>query len=315
MIPLYPWPTFREPWQLDLREPTFDGVARSDVLMPDHRRLRSDLVADWAICALEAVATAPSAGGAPRPDAAHLLVSAPRAQTRLPLPLSPDGAGSWRARVELPQDLLAGIATVTAELTAVLDGRVRFLGRSEPWSVVVDPSDAPVPVGAPPFPMVWVDFGDPGAPELARRSPGAPAVMDLSGSPTLYLNDAMPGLHRLLHADTARGERRRARDLMGAEVARITLTALVRAAAADLEADDDGVVTPADQLLRQTLEGVAGVMRSTSGIDELCRRIVEADTGPAIARANLWSEIDGAVARLAGLPDFQASLSEEARNA
>ena len=317
MIPLYSWPTYREPCGLEVTELSVDGSPRPDLVDTDHRRLRADHASAWRIVSFKVSATVPEARGVPSPQTVHLLVAAARAQTRMPIPLTSTADGTWVARVELPREIVAGTVILVAEATARVDGRVRLLGRSDEWTLVVDPGESPVPPGAPPFPMVWLDFTGPDAPEAARRSPDAHAVMDMSISPTLYLNDGIEGLRGLLHADTARGERRRARDLFGADVARQAMATLMRAAAADLAtaAGDEDALPPADPLLRQSLEAVAKAMRSTADLSDLCHRIARAENGPVTERLALWTEIDAAVARLCGLPEMVASIAKEARNA
>src|SRR5699024_9015185 len=123
------------------------------------------------------------------PERVHLLVDAPRSNTRISVPL--EGAGVWQASADLRREYLAGPVKLVVEATGTIDGRVRLLGRSEEWTLVVDAGEAPTPPGAPPFGMVWVDFRGPEAPEAARRNVDAHSIMDLTGEPCLYLNDGI----------------------------------------------------------------------------------------------------------------------------
>lgn len=315
MMPLYAWPTVREPFDLHLDGLALDGVPRMDLVHADHRRVRLDTAAGWTTVRLAIRVEPPSGVDAARPEAMHLLISAPRTQTRHAVRLAPQD-GSWSATVELPSAMLAGSVTAVAEATSTVDGRIRLVGRSEEWRLIVDAGEAPVPPGGEPFPMVWVNFTSPEAPEIARRNRHTYAVMALSPTPALYLNDSVEGLHALLNAETARGERRRARDLLGCDVARTAVTTIVRAAAAEVAgaAPDDEPTPPSDPLLRQTLGAVAGAMASPQELAELCERIVRAEAGSADERATLWVDIDAAVVRLCSLTEAVADVAKEARN-
>lgn len=315
MMPLYAWPTVREPFELHLDGLGIDGVPRMDLVHADHRRVSLDAAGAWTSVRLTVRVEAPTGADAAQPESMHLLVSAPRAQTRHAVRLTPED-GSWSAAVDLPRAMLAGAVTAVAEATSTVDGRVRLVGRSEEWRLIVDAGEAPVPPGGAPFPMVWVDFASPEAPEIARRNRHTHAVMALSPTPALYLNDGIEGLHALLNAETARGERRRARDLLGCDVARTAVNTIVRAAAAEVadSAPDEDPTPPSEPLLRQTLDAVAGAMASPLDLAELCERIVRAEAGSAGERATLWADIDAAVVRLCSLTEAVADVAKEARN-
>lgn len=315
MMPLYSWSTFRDPFELHLDGLGVDGVLRTDLVHPDNRRVRLDFAEGWSSVRLEIRVEAPPAAEPLRPDSVHLLVSAPRAQTRHAVRLAPDG-GSWSAAVDLPRAMLAGVVTAVAEATSVVDGRIRLVGRSEEWRLVVDAGEAPVPPGGEPFPMVWIDFAASEAPEVVRRNRHTYAVMALVPAPVLYLNEGIEGLHALLNAETARGERRRARDLLGCDVARTAVTAIVRAAVAEIAATSPGEepTPPSTPLLRQTLDAVAGALASPLDLAELCERIARSEAGSAADRANLWADVDAAVVRLCSLTETVADVAKEARN-
>jgi len=310
--PVFAWPTYREPWTLTVEDPMVDGQYREELVDDEHRRLRIDQVEDWRQVLLDVRAVPPSDDL--RPDRVHLLVESRRSNTRMSFPL--DGEGPYGTSAELRREYLAGPVTLVVEATGIVDGRVRLLGRSEEWTLVVDAGQAPTPPGAPPFTMTWVDFRSAEAPPAARRNPDAHSIMDLSGEPCLYLNDGIEGFRSLLHADTARLERRRARDLLAGEVARTAWTALVRAAVADIGSADSGddVSAPEDQLLRHALEAVARVASGVSDLDDLVERIAAAQDGSGADGAALWTDIDAAVDRLSGLPDVVESLIRESRN-
>lgn len=311
MIPLYAWGTHREPLLVDLLDVTVDAEVRGELVDASRHRLRLDRAHGWTVLTLVVRVTVPRDTGVAEPASVTALVTSTPTRTRLPAVLAPVGDGSWIGEVRVPRALVAGSAELVADAVATVDGRVRLIGRTEPWTFVVDGGVAPSPPGAPPFPMTWVDFAAPDAPTLVRRVPDAPAVMD-PARPMLYLNDGVEGLRGLLHADTARGERRRARDLVGAEVARTALTALVRVAVTEVQAADGE--PPESHLSVQTLTAVACAMRSTADLEELCRRVSEASAGSPADLVALWTEIDGAVARLCNAPAAVGALAKESRN-
>ena len=316
MMPLYSWPTFRDPFELHLDGLGLDGVPRMDLAHADHRRVRLDGAGGWNSVRLDVRVEAPPGAQPLLPDSVHLLVSAPRAQTRHAVRLAPTG-GSWSADVELPRAMLAGVVTAVAEATSTVDGRIRLVGRSEEWRLVVDAGEAPVPPGGEPFPMIWVNFASPKAPEIARRNRHTYAVMALSPAPVLYLNEGIEGLHALLNAETARGERRRARALHGCDLARPAGTTIVRAAVSEVAgtSPDEDPTPPSTPLLRQTLDAVAGALASPLDLAELCERIARSEAGSAAERATLWADIDAAVVRLCSLTEAVADVAKEARNA
>ena len=311
MSAIFSWPRFREPWRLDVDDPMVDGYYREDLVDEEHRRIRIDGLGRWRQVILDVAASPPDDSLVP--DGVHLLVSAPRTNTRLSVPLVEDG--EWRGSATLDRPYLAGPVTLVVEATGRIDGRARLLGRSEEWTLVVDAGEAPTPPGAPPFAMTWVDFGAAEAPQSARRNPDAHAVMDLSTTPCLYLNDGVEGLRELLHADGAKLERRRARDMIAADVARTAWRTLLRAAVSEVEVDDDGTVSmPEDPLLRQTLSAVARVATGVSDVDELVERIAGTQGGSLTEHLDLWTDLDAAVDRLSGLPEAVESIVREARN-
>jgi hypothetical protein len=312
--PLYAWPTWSEPWALQVSDVVVDGIARPEAV--DTAQSRVHVAGDrWTRLTCGVTAQAPDEQGSPVPASVHVLVSAPRTQSRWVVPLERRD-GVWAASVELPRELVVGAVEVTAEVIGEVDGRVRLQGRSAPWTIVVDAGQAPVPPGGPPFPMVWLDFGADGAPAPARRDPDVPAVLDMSGAPVLYLNDAMTGLRLLLNAEHAKCARRMARDLVGSAVAARATTTLVRAAVADVvstAAEDGPPSPPSDPTRRQALEAVAGAMTSVSDLSDLCERVMRVESGPTAERAALWSEIDAAVDRLCGVTAAIAEVALEGR--
>lgn len=314
----YAWPTFRHPWDLQVSCLHLDGESRTDLLDDTHRRLDLTDLDDWARC--EIIVTASTSETLSLPLAGvHTLVEAATTSLRRPVPLEPGGDG-YVGRVILDRADVSGAVHVRALVTARVDDRVRTVGSSDGWTVAVDRSAAPLPPGAPPFKTVWVDFTSADAPLLAQQTPTAHAHMDIAHEPVLYLNSAIEGFGSLLTADHAKTERRRARDLMGSQVARLSLTTLFRAASDEVlrsvdDTDEGPPAAPASALHRQTCEAVASTMPSVSSIADLYDRLLSAHRGAATDRITLWAEIDLAIDTLTQVSDTVSTVSKELRHA
>ncbi|WP_090032443.1 hypothetical protein [Cellulomonas marina] len=298
-----------------------DDEPHDDLLDPEHRSvlLHESL---WREASLRVTS---DVGGAFRRDLtgdtvdlrAHALLRCSETLWRTAIPLEKSWDGAWSGLVPVRSSVLAGSPELTVEVTGLVGGVRRLVARSEPWRLVSDRASAPASSGAPPFDSVWVDFSHSDAPTEARVDPGAYTVLATGPKGlVLYLNSAIEGLRDLLHADHAKGQRRQVRDLVGAEVARTALAAVVRAAVADvldLTDADEAAQLPSDRTARQALAAVAGAMPSVGGVDELLERIVDVEHGPASGRFSLWAQIDSAVARLAGTTGAIADTAREVR--
>ncbi|RDI24039.1 hypothetical protein DEU38_111116 [Rhodococcus sp. AG1013] len=204
-------------------------------------------------------------------------------------------------------------STLVTEVASVHGGAPRVVGRSIPWTIVVEPGSAPVKPGQPPISQSWIDFGAPDSPLVARQSPDAPAVLDLSAArPMLLLNSAIPGFQDLLSSETAKLERRRTRELLGSQIARYTLATLFRAAAVEIASEDDEPSPPSDPLFRQVCEAVADTIPHFASVDELYQRLHDSH-GKRAESAELWTHIDVAIDVLAGVPNTLAMVTEEIR--
>src|SRR5450830_113605 len=100
MSPHYPWPTFTEPWTLDITDVAVDGRPRDELRDESHRRLRADLVDGWNELTFAATARKPDGATGITVKRVHLLVSSPRSQTRIPVLLN-DRGQDWFAEVRL----------------------------------------------------------------------------------------------------------------------------------------------------------------------------------------------------------------------
>ena len=123
--------------------------------------------------------------------------------------------------VSIPRSAVAGKANLTIELTGEHLDRRRVVGSSLPWAIILDQAEAPERQGAPPLKTAWVDFNSGEAPAEARRYGTAHAYVDVASTPpVLYLNKGIEGLQQLILSENAKLERRRQRDMLGAQIAR-----------------------------------------------------------------------------------------------
>ena len=170
---------------------------------------------------------------------AHALLSCPASQLRRPYPIAIiDGGLKIEGAVSIPRTAVAGKATLTVELTGAHNGRRRIAGSSLPWAIILDQVEAPGRHGVPPLKTTWVDFSTSEAPAEARRYGTAHAYVDVATTPpVLYLNKGIDGLQQLILSENAKLERRRQRDMLGAQIARYVTNALFRTAADQVSAD------------------------------------------------------------------------------
>ena len=314
----YAWPTFRRPWDLQVSSVHVDGELRAGLIDDTHRRLDLTGLEDWARC--ELVVTAGTSETLSLPlTGVHALVEAAATSLRRPVILEPGGDG-YVGRVVLDRADVSGAVHVHVLVTARVHDRVRSVGISDGWTVAVDRSAAPLPPGAPPFRTVWVDFATTDAPLLAQQAPTAHAHMDVTHEPVLYLNSAIEGFGSLLTADHARTERRRARDLMGSQVARLSLATLFRAASDEVlrsvdDTDEGPPAAPGPAVHRQTCEAVASAMPSVASAADLYERLLSAHRGTDTDRKALWAEIDLAIDTLTQVSETVSFVSKELRHA
>ncbi|MFC5136992.1 hypothetical protein ACFPK1_01995 [Actinomycetospora rhizophila] len=308
----FAWPVLAAPPQVDLQDLQLDEApARGITKDQDHLRvvLPGDHAWDRFSCR---VLVATDEDGSVFEDLICYVVASSRdSATRVPFVLSGlPGDGL----VEIHRDEIARDVILTVEVAAVHHGRRRVIGRSAPWTVVAQVGVAPRTAGGLPFGLTWVDFSSEDAPAVVKGSPLASAVMEttLGATPQLLLNSALPGLRDLLHADSAKLERRRLRDLLGSDVARLAVSSLMRAAAAEVvEADDGTVIAPQEDLHRQVCEAIAEVMGGMGSVEELYQRLAGGDSDSS--SGDLWSRIDLAIDEVVGRRGAVATACEEIR--
>lgn len=312
----YPWPTFASPLQSALSDIRLDGEPLQNPLVDDdHLRLRLDRAGDWQRFDCDiAVTTDETVPDGIDDLRGFAMVSSISTNTRLPFALTSTGGLPAAGHLTIPRSTVAGSFTVQAEIGAHIRGRHRVVGSSEPWTVVLERREAPIPPGAPPFDISWVDFNSPEAPPAAKANPASHALMDLSGEPRLLLNSGIDGLQALLYNKTAQKERRRMREILSSSIARYATTTLFRTAAAQVVAYDDGPPQPPSAaVLQQTCKAVADHMSGIGGVDELYELISTAADDP-LAAAELWLRVDPAVDAATGTSTALSDAAKEVVN-
>ncbi|MEU4376951.1 hypothetical protein [Pseudonocardia alni] len=307
----FPWPTLETDLQLVIDEVLVDGVPLDPSLVDGERqRVALDDTSAWRELRM-AVSIDPEALSSVAGAAAHAVVECTPTNVRIPFPLDTvTGAG----QITLDRDEIAERFSVRVEAVATVEGRLRHVGAGPDWTAVIDRVAAPVPPGMPPFETVWIDFRDPTAPLGARSMPESPTYMDLQGDPRLLLNAAVDGFQHLLHANTAQLERRRLRDLLGADVARYAVTCLFRAAAVEVSVDDGVVQPPERPVYRQVCQAVADRMPGIGDVEELYEKLHAARDSALVAQ-EVWGAADLAIAALSGRDDALVTACREVKHA
>lgn len=312
----FPWPAYRDPWECAVVSVAFDGQDALHAIDADHLSIDAHEV-DWSSMELAVQVQTDQ----PIPDgldgvSAYALVSCRTTQLRRAYPLTADQDGTHHSGVvRLPRTVLTGKADLVVEVIGEHDGRKRTAGSSLPWSIVVDPGEAPPRPGIPPLQTVWVDFSAGDAPLPARRHTHAHAYVDVTASPPiLYLNESIDGLQLLLLAETAKLERRRQRDMLGASIARYVANALFRAAVDQVIPGEDGVAAqgPDSRALRDVCEAVAAELPDTETVDDLYNLVATLPDDPARSAA-FWSDVDLALDRMTSVSMTIAQICDEVR--
>jgi hypothetical protein len=315
----FAWPSYKDPWECIVTGVELDGAAGTLEINGDHFRVDAYDSA-WKLAQLEVeVSTSEAQPGGLEDLSAHVLLSCTATQVRRSYPLDLDSTESdrkFKATLQIPRNMVAGKALLTAEIVGRHDGRIRVVGSSVPWGLIVDKSEAPDRPGVPPLRTVWIEFADSDSPNEARRHSEAHAYVDVAASPpVLYLNKGIDGLQLLILSNNAKLERRRHRDMLGASIARYVASALFRAAVGQVTAEGPGERPegPTDRVLRDMCEAMAAELPATETVDDLYRAISELPEGTA-AGLSFWADVDLALDRMTGLSSTIARICDEVKH-
>lgn len=314
----FAWPSYQDPWECMVTSVEFDGVAGALDIDGDHLRVDA-FDATWSSAELSVeVLTGESQPQGVEALTAHVLLSCTGTQVRRTYPLEVDttrASLAFKGTLAIPHSAVSGKAALTAQVVGVHDGRLRVIGSSVPWELIVDKREAPERPGVPPLRTVWIDFANPDAPMEARRHSEGHAYVDVAATPpVLYLNKGIDGLQLLILANNAKLERRRHRDMLGASIARYVASALFRAAIEQVTADEFGgrPEGPTVRVLRDMCEAVAAELPDTESVDDLYQQLTELPAGTA-ASASFWADVDLALDRMTSLSSTVARICEEAK--
>lgn len=317
MTPRFAWPTYKDQWDCQVTELTFDGESVNDAIDSDYLRLNAT-ERSWSTATIDlSTRTDERLPAGLEGLAAHVLLACQATQLRRAYPMSQNGNGDgFDAQVAIPRSTLAQKASLTIELVATHEERRRVVGSGIEWSMIIDAGEAPNPTGAPPLRNAWVDFTSDEAPPEARRSPQGYCYLDINESPPLlYLNSGIDGFETLIKAENAKTERRRHRDLMGAMIARQVTNSLLRAAIDEITPGEFGAPAtgPSTRILQNTCEALASELSDTNSVEELYEKVGALEGNPAAA-AQFWAEADLAADRMSGLSDTIVNVCKDVKH-
>jgi len=175
MTALYPWQTYEDLWELDISQVEIDGEPVPEAVDIERNSIRAPH-SEWSIITVHLNCSIPSLHLFPV-EQAHLIVADPPTMFRQRFKMEPNGDGSFSVTITLFQEVLAKVATLMVEISTVINGRVRSVGRSNEWRLIVDGGTPPPIPGTPPLEFRWVDFSSDLAPEFAKAHPEATMVL------------------------------------------------------------------------------------------------------------------------------------------
>ncbi|BBZ03841.1 hypothetical protein MCHIJ_32780 [Mycolicibacterium chitae] len=317
MTPRFAWPTYRDQWDCQVTQFSLDSERHDDVIDSDYLRLKaSERV--WSVADIEISATTDQ----PLPAGltgltAHVLLACPTTQLRRAYPMAPHSDGSrFDAQICIPRSAVTQKASLTVELVATHNERLRIVGAGVEWALIVEAGEAPRPAGAPPISSAWIDFTSDDAPPEARRSPMSYCYLDLNESPPLlYLNSGIDGFEALIKAENAKLERRRHRDLLGAMIARQVTNSLLRAAIDEIAPGEYGAPAtgPSTRILQSACEAMSRELSDTNSVEDLYEKIAALEGNPA-ATAQFWAEADLVLDRMTGLSDTVMNVCKDVKH-
>ena len=317
MTPRFAWPTYRDRWDCQVTGFCLDSERHDDAVDSDYLRLKAS-EGVWSTADIELSATTDE----PLPTeltglTAHVLLACPTTQLRRAYPMVAHADCSrFDANISIPRSAVTQKASLSVELVATHGERQRIVGAGVEWTLIVDPGEAPRPVGAPPISSAWLDFTSDDAPPEARRSPMSYCYLDINEAPPLlYLNSGIDGFETLIKAENAKLERRRHRDLMGAMIARQVTYSLLRAAIDEITPGEYGAAAsgPTTRLLQNACEALAGDLPDTNAVEDLYEKIAALDGNPA-ATAQFWAEADLVLDRMTGLSETIMNVCKDVKH-
>ncbi len=316
MSPRFAWPTFKEQWDCRIEQVLFDGRQCPDFIEKDHLRVDGHHC-EWqeATISLSAVTSEAKPDGLEELSA-YAMVACGATQLRLSFPMLSTGNNGFLGEFTIPRGTVAGKAAIHVDVVGNREGRPRIVGSSIQWSLIVDISEAPPSSGASPIRTTWIDFGSSEAPLEARRNPLGHCYIEVSQTPpTLYLNSSIDGFQSLIQSETAKMERRRQRDLLGAMLARQITNSLVRAAVLEVTPGEFGspATGPSSRILQDTCKALASELPQTENEDDFYELVAGLHGDPSAA-ANFWADVDMAVDKITSLSETIALICQEVKH-
>jgi hypothetical protein len=317
MSPRFAWPSYVDLWECNVASACFDGRDGESAIDEDHLRI-SAFDRPWGCLeiSLEAATREQAPDGLDN-IRAHALLSCTGTQLRRPYPLAiTDDGLKIQGAISVQRTAVAAKATLTVELTGEHNGHRRVAGSSLPWAIILDKVEAPERHGAPPLKTIWVDFKVSEAPAEARQFGTAHAYVDVGQTPpVLYLNKGVDGLQQLILSENARLERRRQRDMLGAQIARYVANALFRTAAEQVSSDEFGgpAEGPTGHMFSSVCEAVAAQLTSTETVDDLYEAVLKVRDG-TLDGPTFWAEVDLALDRMTSVSSVVAQICAEVKH-
>ncbi|MBP1159803.1 hypothetical protein [Rhodococcus sp. PvR099] len=143
----YPWPTFDGEWLCGINEVECDLPDVQPAVDSDSFRMSLAEVGDWAALSftLTARTDEKSPKGLDDELTGYALLSCSSTRIRMPFPLfqRDENPNELQGTIDISRDDLAGTATLVAEIASEYRGTPRIVGRSIPWTIVVEPGPHP----------------------------------------------------------------------------------------------------------------------------------------------------------------------------
>lgn len=273
MSPLWPWPTIAASLECQVTGIVVDGGRRVAPPDPDLVVLGDDL-GHWHGAVIDtglAVSAEdwPADLDASSVDATFVVVSQSTNTSVGTVLQRGKDQRSWSGPATIAVDSIGESARGWIELTTEIGGSPRVVGRSNAIRLVGRKPEALVLAGPSGLDWEWFDFSKPQDSKERQHlsdTPGLPFFVDFSGSnPVLCLNEAIPGFRATMEDGPASSAERALAELLGAQVAAGTASALALHALSSSGLEDDVVSPPPSLALMDALRAAASLM---TGIDD-----------------------------------------------